>query len=221
MPRVLITVPASNEATVIEQNLGVLADVCAKTFADADWTIEVAENGSTDATSAIVERVVSAHPRIRLLRVDGCGKGRAIMASWRASVETADVFLFTDADLAASLERLQDLSAAVLSGEVDVACGSRYVTGAVIDRSWLRSFVSRTYRVWQKTVLRLPVFDAQCGLKAVSPRVVREVVSHLEEHAWLLIQSFAQVHARGWRIAEMPRGWSIVIIADEHLCDCA
>ncbi|MFA6429437.1 MAG: glycosyltransferase [Patescibacteria group bacterium] len=208
MPRVLITVPANNEATVIEQNLGLLSEMCAKTFAHVDWMIEVAENGSTDATSAIVERVASLNPRVRLLRVQGRGKGQAIIASWRASAEAADVFLFTDADLAAGIDRMQDLFASVISGGMDAACGSRYVAGASIDRSCLRSLVSRTYRTWQKCVLHLPVHDAQCGLKAVSPRVVREILPHLEERTWLFdSELLAHVHARGWHIAEMPVTW--------------
>jgi succinoglycan biosynthesis protein ExoA len=66
--RVVVAVPALNEAQVIE---GVLRSLAAESRAFADLKIVVADGGSTDGTVAIVERLAAEFPCIALMTNHG------------------------------------------------------------------------------------------------------------------------------------------------------
>lgn len=208
MSRILVTVPAWNEALVIEANVRTLARACEEAWPNGDWAIEVADNGSTDGTAAISKRVASEDGRIRYRFFAERGKGGAIQASWTSAQNDFDAFVFLDADLAADVHALPRLVAPILDGTADVVVGSRFFAGSAVKRSWWREGLSRAFRLWQYIILHLPVRDAQCGFKAVSPRMVREIVPKLSERAWLFdseLLAFA-AHA-GFRIREIPVDW--------------
>ena len=64
------------------------------------------------------------------------------------------------------------------------------------------------YRLWLRLTLGLGVSDAQCGFKAVSPRVVGDIVPTLVETGWLFdTELLAHAQARGWRTVGVPVDW--------------
>ncbi len=72
----------------------------------------------------------------------------------------------------------------------------------------MREMLSRCFRVWQYVILHLPVRDAQCGFKAVSASVVREVVPKLRERKWLFDSELLAFAAQAkFRIREIPVDW--------------
>jgi len=208
MSRILITMPVWNESLIIAKNLEILSDVCTKDLDGHDWRIEVADNGSQDGTPAIVEDLMPRFPHVSLRRISERGKGRAICASWLAQAPTSDILIFMDADLAADVRAIPRLIGPILRGEGDIVCGSRYIGTARIERSWFRKFVSRTFRLWQKLVLGLPVEDSQCGFKAASSHVVQTIVPRMRETAYLVdAELLAFAKASGHRIVEIPVDW--------------
>ena len=97
LPSVSILVPARNEELVIERTLDALR---ALRYPGGPLEIVVVDDGSTDGTAAIVERVARADPRIVLLRLprqeQGRGKSHALnVALQRVSSELVAVY---DAD---------------------------------------------------------------------------------------------------------------------------
>ncbi|MEO5927714.1 MAG: glycosyltransferase [Patescibacteria group bacterium] len=185
MSRVLITIPAWNEAVVIERNLRIVHDAIARLFPHDTVTVEVADNGSTDATREIVRRVGRQYPEVTLLEVLEKGKGIAIRTSWMKHLDDSDVLVFMDADLAADLEALPRLVAPIISQKADLVCGSRFLRESKIKRTWPREAASRLYRGLQRLLLQLPVKDAQCGFKAISVATARELLPLCEESGWL------------------------------------
>ena len=95
MSRILLTVPTWNEAVIIERNLGLLDQACARLLAGYDWTVEVSDNGSTDATRDIVRRLSVINPRLRLREIATRGKGGAIRESWLAGRGSFEAFVFS------------------------------------------------------------------------------------------------------------------------------
>ena len=206
--KILLTVPTWNEALVIEKNLHTLHVACEKFFSAYDWLIEVVDNGSTDDTRIIVERMVKTLDRLVLRTLFMQGKGRAIQSSWLAYRDVCDVFLFLDADLAADISVLPQMIAPILGQEADLVCASRYALGARVERSLIRSIFSRCYRLWQKCVLHLPVQDAQCGLKAVSRAIVQQIVAEIQEQTWLFDSELLwRAHRHKFVFKEIPVAW--------------
>jgi len=208
MSRILITVPTWNEAAVIGRNLETLSAAVLRLFPSDECLIEVADNGSTDETRSIVRKMAEGNRVIRLFALDERGKGIAIRRSWERHLGDTDVLIFMDADLAADLEALPRLVAPIIQGKADLVCGSRFLPGSRLRRAWHRELASRAYRVLQRTILRLPVHDAQCGFKAMSAFAAGRILPLCRENGWMFDTELIALSAqKGLRIAEIPVDW--------------
>lgn len=208
MTRIVITIPTWNEAVVIERNLLVLAETSKRLLPEHDVLIEVADNGSTDATQSIVHRVNTGLSNGALFELNEQGKGLAIRRSWERHLEDADVLVFMDADLAADLEALPRLIHPILEGKAELVCGSRFLPGAKIKRAWMREMASKMYRALQTISLNLPVQDAQCGFKAMSASSAKQILPHCNERGWMFdTELIAITQKKKYLIYEIPVDW--------------
>ncbi len=210
--KILITIPTWNEAAVIEQTLTIVCEVAHSRLAEHEVTIEVADNGSTDETRVIVERYTKCETqnakRVKFRSIPTRGKGLAIRRSWEQHLATSDVLLFTDADLAADLSVLPEMIRLIEHKEADLVCGSRFVAGARVSRRFLREIASHAYRVLQLLILRLPVQDAQCGLKAISASAARQLLPLCRETGWMFDSEILFLAKREcFRVKETPVSW--------------
>ncbi len=206
--RILITLPVWNEATIIRRSLEILHDAILQRLPDDAVRIEVVDNGSTDRTADIVQALQWIESDLYLRQIPDAGKGRAIRTSWMAHVDGADILVFMDADLAADLGALSDLIEPIRSGDADVVCGSRFVSGARTKRRAHREVLSRLYRVLQRSILRLPVQDAQCGFKAISRHAAAQLLPTCQENGWLFdTELLALANAAELNIREIPVQW--------------
>lgn len=202
--RVSVAVPAHNEAACLDQNVRTLAASCARLFGDGAWTVVVAENGSTDDTAAIAERLVAELPCVRAVTTPHAGKGAAILAAWDAF--PADVYAFTDADLSAHPDDLAKLVAAL--GRADVAIGSRVHPESATVRGWPRAVASTAFNALVRVVLRQPHRDHQCGLKAVRASALATLRPCLSESGFLFdTELIAFARAAGLRVEDVPIRW--------------
>lgn len=203
MSRILITVPTWNEALVIGANLSSLIKQAQIFLAEHDVLIELADNGSTDETAAIAERL-----GVSVLRLRERGKGLAVKQSWSNHLGDRDVLIFMDADLAADLAALPLLVRPILLDEADLVCGSRFIQGAHVERIWLREAASWLYRGLQKMILNLPVKDAQCGFKAISAAAATVLLPSIKEKTWLFdTELLALAKRRKYAVREVPVSW--------------
>src|SRR6185437_10523773 len=94
-----------------------------------DTEVLVVDDGSADATAAVVESRAAQEPRLGLLRNPGNrGKGYAIRHGMLEA--KGDWILFSDADLSAPIDELPKLLAAAQQQNAAIAIGSR-----ALDRS--------------------------------------------------------------------------------------
>jgi cellulose synthase/poly-beta-1,6-N-acetylglucosamine synthase-like glycosyltransferase len=88
---VSVLIPCFNEAAVIESSI--------RQILASDWTdleILVLDDGSTDATSAIVEKAFKDESRVRLMKFENGGKARALNRG--LEVATGEIVVALDAD---------------------------------------------------------------------------------------------------------------------------
>jgi SAM-dependent methyltransferase len=200
-----ITIPVLNEERAIGSSLATLAS-----YLDSecvyDWAITVADNGSNDRTFEVASAFAAGNPRIRIIRLDQRGRGRALKQAWSTSM--ADVVAYMDVDLSAGLDSLQALIDPIVEGRCEISIGSRLAPGAQIARCLQREVISRTYNKIARRFLHYDIVDAQCGFKAVRTSVVRELISKIEDNAWFFdTELLALAHRSGMRISEIPVRW--------------
>ena len=209
MTSVEIVIPVLNEEMslprCIERLVGFLdSDDCPSW----DWRITVADNGSTDRTPEVSRELSEAEPRVSSTRLEQRGRGRALKLAWSAS--TADVRCFMDVDLSTGLESLPALVAAVSDENYDIAIGSRLMPESeVVGRTLKREITSRSYNALIRILFPRKTFrDAQCGFKAVSPEVCRDVLPLVENTGWFFDTELLLLSLRaGYRVKEIPVHW--------------
>lgn len=203
-----IVIPVLNEERDLPPNIEALhAFMCAKLGA-YDWRIVIADNGSDDATPAVSQRLAQRFERVMPLRLEQRGRGLALRTAWTQS--DADIVSYMDVDLATDLAALPPLVGAIADGGYDVAIGSRLIKGARVERRPLkREITSRGYSILFRSMFFTGFRDAQCGFKAVSRRVVDEIVPLVVNNRWFFDTELLILAERnGLRIRELPVHWT-------------
>jgi glycosyltransferase involved in cell wall biosynthesis len=202
-----ITIPVYNEENELEANINKLADFCEKSLQEYDWKITIADNASSDNTPIIAANLSKLNSRIVLFRLEEKGRGRAVKRAWSNS--ESDFCCYMDLDLSTDLRHLPNLLSALENG-YDIAIGSRLAKGARVEgRTLLREITSRTLnfffiQFWFQTHFT----DAQCGFKAVTKKVVENLIPYIKDNDWFFDGELLIVGEKsGYKIFEEPVHW--------------
>lgn len=147
-------------------------DALAELGRRADARIVLVDDGSTDATPALLAAARAADPqRFDVVTLPANrGKGEAVRVGLRAALADGhDVVGYYDADLATPPAEMARLVAVLRRDPTRVVVlGSRVaLLGHDIERSAVRHYLGRLYATAGSAVLRLPVYDTQCGAKVL------------------------------------------------------
>ncbi len=129
-----------------------------------------ANDGSSDDTKLVLERLCSQHSQLFLLDYpENQGKGEVIRQSAKHIVEKErkeyQWIGFLDADLATPLEEMMRLLDSQ-SMEIQLLMGTRFARmGSEIQRKWYRHYPGRIIATIISLLLGLAVYDTQCGAK--------------------------------------------------------
>lgn len=203
-----VVIPVLNEARALADSVNVLAAFLSNNLNDYEWAVVVADNGSTDATPSICQSLSEQDSRVRHVRLEQRGRGRALKRAWAES--NADVVAYMDVDLSTDLSVLPQTIAAVDGEGYDIAIGSRLKRGAqVIGRSFKRELISRSYSLIFRAMFLAGFQDAQCGFKAVSRRAADEVAPLVVDNGWFFDTEMLLIAEKnGYRIKEIPVKWT-------------
>jgi dolichyl-phosphate beta-glucosyltransferase len=199
-----VIIPAHNEERRLPPSLKAIDAFLDHQAYDSE--VLVVENGSQDLTAVVTEAYAADHPRVHLLREHGRGKGLAVR---RGMLAAAGQFRFVcDADLSMPIEELPKFLPP-LSGEYDVAIGSREVAGA--RRFNEPAFRHVQGRVFSGLVKRfaLPGFeDTQCGFKCFRAAAAEELFAVQRFDGMSFdVEVLYIAQQRRLRIIEVPIDW--------------
>jgi dolichyl-phosphate beta-glucosyltransferase len=170
-----IVIPAYNEERRLPATLDtVLAWLDATACQDAE--VLVVDDGSADATAALVDTRAGHEPRVRLVRNPGNrGKGYAIRNGMLEA--KGDWILFSDADLSAPIEEFPKLLAAAERQGAAIAIGSRALDRSLIGvhQSQWREMSGIIFNKIMRLITGLPFEDTQCGFKLFRRDAARRV----------------------------------------------
>jgi glycosyltransferase involved in cell wall biosynthesis len=181
------------------------------------WRLLFVNDGSTDDTAGVLETTRHLNPKqIDVLTLEeNQGKSEAVRRGLLAAIEAgADIVGYYDADLATPTSDLQRIVAALDSPQVHLVLGSRIkLLGREIQRSLRRHLTGRVFATLASMSLELPVYDTQCGAKAlrVTPLLREALQAHFHSR-WifdveligrllslgLTIDAFLEVPLQSW-----------------------
>jgi putative flippase GtrA len=200
-----IVVPVRNEERDLGPSIRRLVGFLRETF-PFTARVTIADNGSTDATWAIADRLARELPEVRAVHLEQPGRGRALRAIWSQS--EAEVLAYMDVDLSTDLNALLPLVAPLLSGHSDLAIGTRLARGSRVVRGPKRELISRGYNLLLRTLMGARFSDAQCGFKAIRRDQARVLLPLTRDTAWFFDTELLVLAERaGLRIHEIPVDW--------------
>ena len=201
-----IVVPAYNEEHRIAPTLARLSAFLVNQ--PMRWEIVVVDDGSRDATCAVVQAAMARIPNLRLVRqTPNRGKGAAVRRGMLAA--RGEIRVMWDADSSMRPEELPRLLAPLVERRARIAIASRYVAGAKIEKQ-------PTYRVlWgrlcNKVVRRFlvpAIVDTQCGFKAFTADAARALFSSATIDGWAFdLEILALARRRDIAIEEVGVEW--------------
>lgn len=204
-PVVDVVIPVLNEAHVLEKSVLTVRAFLAE-HPTYDWRVVIVDNGSTDGTDDVGRALAARHPDVRFVHLEQRGRGRALRHAWTGS--DADVMCYTDVDLSTELPALPRLVHGILYEGYDLGTGSRLLPQSRTTRSFKREFISRCYNIFVKLVLWTSFSDAQCGFKAVSRRVVADIIPMVKDQSWFFdTELLVLAEKRGYRLMDLPVQW--------------
>jgi glycosyltransferase involved in cell wall biosynthesis len=205
-PSLNVVIPVYNEETELEGSIKTLTGYLSNYLTDFDWVVTIADNASTDDTWKIAKRLEKTVHGVKAEHLDQKGRGRAVKKVWQES--DATIVSYMDVDLSTDLKHFPPLVRSLTRG-YDLAIGSRNVPGSrVFKREGLRTITSKGYIFLIKLFFWVHFSDAQCGFKAVTRRVVKEVIPYVEDNDWFFDTELLLLSEKmGYRIYEEAVTW--------------
>ena len=159
-----VVIPAYNEERRLPDSLAsVMAYLSAQPYT---WEIIVADDGSDDATGAVVRDAGAQEPGVRLLSLPHRGKGGAVKQGMLAA--RGEFRFLCDADLSMPIDMVDRLlppqapPAAIVIGSREAA-GARRIGEP--RRRWL---MGRVFNAMTRLLATPGIADTQCGFKVFS-----------------------------------------------------
>ena len=209
-PDLSIIIPAFNEEARLGDSVGKILTYLRTENPNAELLI--VDDGSSDKTAEVAETSRAAFPDIqsRVIRYEkNRGKGFAVKTGLLAA--TADIALFSDADLSTPIEETPKLIEPIRQDKFDVTFGSRALDRSLIGthQPWRREQGGKVFNLIVKTLTGLPFWDTQCGFKAFNMPKFRPLLDVMQIERFGFDVEFLYVaDYHKLRLKEIPVRWN-------------
>ena len=204
-----ITIPVLNEERNLRQQLEILYHfILTELPVYGPWRIVIADNGSSDTTQVIGEKLAKEYSNIKYIRLDEKGVGLALQTSWSQS--QAEIVGYMDLDLATDLSHLKEALVALSSGQDIVYATRLHKKSIVKNRSLKRTWTSRVFNFILRKYFGVPISDGMCGFKFLKKEVYERLCENgARSKGWFFSTELLVIAA--WlkmKIYELPVTWT-------------
>ena len=166
-PEISIIIPAFEEEERVGDSIQKILSFVQDQASNAE--LIVVDDGSKDRTAETAEAAFAEFPGIasKVIRYEeNRGKGFAVKTGLLAA--TADIALFSDADLSTPIEEMPKLVDPIRNREYDLVFGSRALDRSLIGthQPWRREQGGKVMNLVIRRMSGLDFADTQCGFKA-------------------------------------------------------
>jgi len=205
--------PAYNEEENIEKATISIVEVAEGLNLD-DYEVIVVNDGSTDSTRDIIDRMAAANARIRAIHQPrNLGYADALKAGF-TSARMGLVF-YTDSDLQFDVREVKNFLPA--SEDYDIVCGFRIYR----YDPFTRLFLAWGYNLLARTIFRIRVRDIDCAFKLFR-REVFDVIEIRSRKFFVDTEILAKARYHGFRMTEIgvrhyPRAGGSSTVRPSHI----
>jgi glycosyltransferase involved in cell wall biosynthesis len=188
-PVVSVLVPAKDEA----ENLPEFMRQCGAALGNAPWPFEVVvvNDGSRDASAAVLEQLRHQYPFLRVV-THRRQQGIADALSSAAEAAQGEIFVFYPADLQYLPEDIPPLVQPIVEGRADIVTGTK-------QGKYDKAFVSRIYNGLCRLLFGVQVADLN-SVKAYRREVVAGLPLRPDWHRFMVVIAAAD----GFRLTSHP-----------------
>jgi glycosyltransferase involved in cell wall biosynthesis len=194
-PSVSVFFPAFNDegsiARLIHEALEILPRI------SNDYEVIVVNDGSSDATGAVLDELANKLPRLRVIHhPKNRGYGGALRSGFENGVK--DLIFYTDGDGQYDVREITKLMPLMTEG-VDV------VNGYKIKRSDSRRRIvlGEIYKFLAKRMFGLPIRDVDCDFRLMRREAIQSVML-TSASGVVCTEMVYKLHASGYRFTETP-----------------
>ena len=173
------------------------------------WKVVGVSDGSQDKTNEVVQTFSATHRGFFLLESEP-NRGKGFVVQKGMLEVDAEWLLFSDADLAAPIEEVEKLLAAVQSGK-PIAIGSRPLKESSLEvrQPWYREAAGRGFNLMVQLFAVRGIKDTQCGFKLFRNDVAKDVFKRSKLAGYGFdFESLMIARDLDYEIAEIPIRWS-------------
>jgi dolichyl-phosphate beta-glucosyltransferase len=182
-PHTVLVIPCYNEADRLRAE-----DIRSLT---ESWYVEtvLVDDGSTDETPQVLSQLAKDLGRVTIHAMhSNRGKAEAVRQGLLAAIDLLPDWVgYCDADMSTPVcEVLRLNEIATTSPGLSVVLGSRInMLGLDVQRSAMRHYRGRVFATAASTVLKIPVYDTQCGTKFFrNTEALRDALSEPFHSRW-------------------------------------
>lgn len=178
MPQISVVVPVFNE----EESLTELTQWISRVMTDHGFSYEIIfiNDGSTDHSWSVINYLSEKYSSVKGLNFTrNYGKSAALDAGFQKS--SGDVVITMDADLQDSPDEIPGLYVMVKEGGFDVVSGWKKERHDPISKT----IPSRFFNGVTRWISGIKLHDFNCGLKAYSKKVVKNINIYGEMHRYI------------------------------------
>jgi len=191
-----------NEAHVIENSVQhIVAEVLSRP--EVTWELICVNDGSTDQTGAILNRLALENSKLRVLHHRrNFGQGRALRTAF--DVCHGDFIVTLDADLSYSPQYIYRMVDTLQEKKAEIVLASPYTKGGKVRNvPFHRSFLSRVGNAYLARMSMYPIATSTCVVRAYQREVI-DNITFTSDGMELLLKILMKASMMGYRVIEIP-----------------
>lgn len=174
-----VVIPVYNEAPVLRTMFERLVTTPApdRLGAPCERVFVFSNDGSTDGSREIIDELAESHAGVVVLHAErNLGKGAALKTGFTAALDAgADLLIVQDADMEYDPADHENVLCPLLDGRADAVIGTRFLGQTHRVLYYWHAVANRVITTASNMVSNLNLTDVECGFKAFSARVARDL----------------------------------------------